>query len=294
MSAVAAIGEGLFEIGLDAGGDALRAGYGGDAPNAAVMAALAGAEARIGGRVGDDAFGRLLLAFWRERGVDTSFVRVDETAPTGIYVNEATPAGHRFDYHRTGSAGSRLAPGDLDGGLLADVAVVHLTGITLTVAPDAARAAIARAPRLSFAVNHRPRLSPDADVLLAAARVADVVFVSDEEGEALLGEREPERIAAALGGEAEELVVTTGSRGASVLAGGAWAEVSAPAVEVVDAAGAGDALAGCYLAERVRASEPAEALRVAVAAASLSCTRRGCAASYPDRAALDAFLRGLR
>lgn len=291
MNALAFVGEGLFEIGLD--GETLGAGYGGDAPNAAVMAALAGADARLGGRVGDDAFGRMLLAFWQERGVDTRFVRVDETAPTGIYVNETTEAGHRFDYHRTGSAGSRLAPEDVSEELLADVATVHLTGITLTVSPAAARAALDRAPRVSFAVNHRPRLAPDPAALLAAARAAQIVFVSDEEGEALLGEREPERIAAALGGEAEELVVTSGARGAAVLAGGAWSEVEAPPVEVVDAAGAGDALAGCYLAERVRGSEPAAALRTAVAAASLSCRSRGCAASYPNRTELDDFLRGL-
>jgi 2-dehydro-3-deoxygluconokinase len=288
MSAVVAVGEGLFEVGLD-GDAALRRGFGGDAPNAAVMAALAGAEARICTRVGDDAFGRLLLEFWRNCGVDTRFVGVDGDAPTGIYVNEGSPTGHRFHYHRVGSAGSRLRPVDVSGLAFAGAAIVHVTGITLAVAPAAAEAALARAPRSSFAVNYRAALRPDTDALLAAARSADVVFVSDDEADTLLGERAPERVAAALGARAAELVVTSGSRGAAVLAEGRWTWHPAPLVTVIDAAGAGDALAGCYLAERVRGRAPRDALRVAVLAASLSCTRWGCALSYPGRAELETF-----
>jgi len=300
MGTVAAIGEGLFEIGLDSDAvDApLRRGYGGDAANALVMASRAGAATRFCGRVGDDAFGRLLLGFWQQCGIDTRFVRTDDDAPTGVYVNENAVDGHRFHYHRSGSAGSRLVSGDVTGGFLDAIDVLHLTGITLSIsasAAEAAHAAAARAwdggVRISFSVNHRPALSPDGDALLAAARTADIVFVADDEGERLLGEREPNGIAAVLGAGAEtELIVTSGAVGAAVLAAGEWSAVTAPAVEVVDAAGAGDALAGCYLAERVRGSSPAEALHIAVCAASLSCTRWGCAASYPGRAELDAFV----
>jgi 2-dehydro-3-deoxygluconokinase len=300
MGAVAAIGEGLFELGLE--GDELdaplRRGYGGDAANVLVMAARAGAETRLCGRVGDDAFGRLLLAFWRQCGIDTRFVHTDDAAPTGIYVNESAADGHRFHYHRSGSAGSRLAAGDVTDAFLDGIDLVHLTGITLSIsasAADAARTAADRAratgTRVSFAVNHRPALSPDGDALIAAARAADIVFIADDEAERLLREREPDRIAAALGcGEQSELVVTSGRLGAAVLVAGEWTAAAAPAVEVVDAAGAGDALAGCYLAERVSGTPPAEALHLAVCAASLSCTRWGCAASYPDRVELDAFL----
>lgn len=299
MSAIAAIGEGLFEIGLDASGgdEQLGCGYGGDAPNVAVMAALAGGDARICGRVGDDALGRLLLAFWRRRGVDVRFVVTDPAAPTGIYVCEASPAGHRYDYHRSGSAGSRLGPNDVTPELLGGVGIVHFTGITLSVsstAADAAHAAaeLARATgaRVSFAVNYRPALAPSVETLLAAARSADIVFVSHDEAEMLVGENEPVRIADAISvGARTELVVTSGSRGATVLADGAWTSVPAPAVTVVDAGGAGDALAGCYLAERSRGRSPEDALRVGIIAASLSCTRRGCAASYPERHELEAF-----
>ena len=300
MSVVAVVGEGLMEIGfdVDTDEDTFRRGYGGDAPNAAVMAALAGASARICGRVGDDAFGRLLVSFWSRRGVDTRSVITDIDAPTGVYVNEATPDGHHFRYYRSGSAGSRLQPDDVTPALLDRVGVLYFTGVTLAISPNAATAARSAAERaraggarVAFAVNYRPALAPDEDALLAAARAADIVFVSHDEAEALLGVREPEAIAGALAIDgANELVVTSAARGAAVRANGSWQSVEAPIVDVADAAGAGDALAGCYLAERLRGSAPPEALRIAVAAASLSCTRRGCAASYPDRAELDAFV----
>jgi 2-dehydro-3-deoxygluconokinase len=181
--------------------------------------------------------------------------------------------------------------------VLDGVAVLYHTGITRSIsgsAADAADAAVERArangARIAFAVNHRPALEPDDDDLVAAACSADIVFVSDDEAEALLGERRPEAIASVLDESgAHELVITSAAHGAVVRASGSWTRVDAPSIEVVDAAGAGDALAGCYLAERVRGTAPAAALRLAVAAASLSCTRWGCAASYPARAELSAF-----
>jgi 2-dehydro-3-deoxygluconokinase len=119
-----AVGEGLFEIGLDQGSEGpLRRGYGGDVANVCVMAARAGMRTRLASRVGDDALGRALLSFWRSEGVDVGHVRVDPDAPTGIYVNERRAGGsHRFDYHRRGSAGSRLAPEDADSALVEGLA----------------------------------------------------------------------------------------------------------------------------------------------------------------------------
>jgi 2-dehydro-3-deoxygluconokinase len=278
-----AVGEGLFEVGLDEGGDgSLRRGYGGDVANVCVMARRAGADARLCGRVGADALGRALLEFWRSEGVDVEHVRVDETAPTGIYVNERTSGGaHRFDYHRRGSAGSRLELGDVTDAFLDGLDVLHASGISLAVAEAATTEAIGRARaagvRVSFAVNHRPALGGNPAAVLDAARAADILFVSTEDAE-LLG------VDTAL--PVEELVVTAGAAGATVVCSGQEVAVAAPAVEVVDAAGAGDALTGAYLAARLGGLEPAAALRRGVTAAALSCRSFGCALSYPTAAEL--------
>jgi 2-dehydro-3-deoxygluconokinase len=285
---LATVGEGLVELGLEPAPDrTVTLGFGGDATNAAVMAARMGVPARVGGRVGDDALGRRLLAFWREAGLDTGHLLVDGDAPTGIYVNERGAEGlHRFDYHRTGSAGSRLVPGDLGDGFLDDVGVLHVTGITLAVSPgsrdtalDLAERARARGTQVSLAVNHRPALGGSLETLREAAAGADVVLVSEEEAEAVFGVGDAAALHGELGGT---VVLTRGAAGATLVSGEGRGDVPGLEVDVVDAAGAGDALAGAFLAA-VLAGEPhARALRLAVAAAGLSCRARGCALSYPD------------
>ncbi|MDH4177207.1 MAG: sugar kinase [Thermoleophilia bacterium] len=295
MAALGVVGEGLVELGLEPPPDpAVALGFGGDVANAAVMASRLGAAARIGGRVGDDALGRRLLTFWAGQGVDVRHVVVDAGGPTGIYVNERGAEGpHRFDYHRAASAGSRLAVGDLGDGFFAGLGVLHVSGITLAVSESAAAAALDAVERaratgalISVAVNHRPALGGEPGALVRLAETADVVFASDEEAAGVFGAATPAELATSLGGVAE-VVVTRGAEGAVLHHGGDGTVQRALPVEVVDPAGAGDALAGAYLASRLGGAEPVRALRVGVAAACLSCRSRGCALSYPARAEVE-------
>ena len=294
-----AVGEGLFEIGLDKGDTGpLRRGYGGDVANVCVMAARAGIGARLAARVGADALGRALLAFWGAEGVDVGHVQIEAGAPTGIYVNERTPGNaHRFDYHRRGSAGSLLAPKDIAPAFVSGLAVLHTSGISLAVVGAATAAAAERARAagalISFAVNHRPNLDGDPESVLAAARGADVVFISAEEAELLLETSAIEEVREALGHDPSELVITLGANGAAIAAGSEVLTIRAPAVDAVDAAGAGDALAGAYLAARIRGLDPEPALRRGVAAAALSCRAFGCALSYPAGAEIEALAERL-
>jgi 2-dehydro-3-deoxygluconokinase len=293
---IGTIGEGLFELGIDdtSPDEPPRADYGGDAANTAVMAARFGG-ARLCGRVGADALGGRLLDFWRRNGVDTGAVTVDD-APTGIYVNERlADGGCRFHYHRRGSAGSLLSSSDVTDSFLDGLDALHFTGVTLAISTSAAAAArhAARQARergalVSFAVNHRPALHPDVHELAASARAADIAFVSLEEADVIFGAGGPEDVAEALTSGPAEIVVTLGSEGAVAFVNGSEVRVAAPPLETVDATGAGDALAGVYLAERV-AGVPAErALARAVAAATLSCRYLGAGLSYPHASELDA------
>ena len=300
---VGTIGEGLLEVGIDPAlaPEHLGRGFGGDAANVAVMAAGMGAEVRVLTRVGEDTAGRLLLDFWRARGVDVSFVGVDPTAPTGLYVNESSPGGdHQFSYHRSGSAASLLNADDLSGEFLEGLDVLHVTGITLAISASAAYAAEAAIERaraagvaVSFAVNYRPQLAPDRDRLAAVARHADVVFVSTEDARGLLGVTSPAEITAALGSHEGELVITDGHDSALLLSGVDEVRVAPPPVLVVDTAGAGDALAGAYLAGRFGGSDPSRALVLGVAAGALSCRGTGCARTYPPGAEVVACARAL-
>jgi 2-dehydro-3-deoxygluconokinase len=303
VSSLGFLGEGLVEVGLD--GEELygplRRGYGGDAANAAVMAALMRAPGRLCARVGDDIFGTLLRAHWERCGLDTRYVRVDPGGPTGMYVNQAREdARHVFHYHRRGSAGSLLTPADIADGFLDDLSVLHVTGITLALSSTAADAvwhavegARERGALVSLAVNHRPALNGDPAPLLGLLERADIVFISRPEARELLGSDDLTTLGR-LVADGCELVVSDGARGAmTLLRGSVAAAAEGLAVEVVDTAGAGDALAGAYLASRSRGMSVAEALRIGVTAGSLSCRGHGCSAAYPSAAEVEERAREL-
>jgi 2-dehydro-3-deoxygluconokinase len=296
VSALGAIGEGLGELtpGDTFNDAALSAG--GDAANVCVMAARLGTPARLGGRVGDDALGRILLSFWRESAVDVAHVRIDPGAPTGLYVNETRPGeGHRFTYWRRDSAGSRLRPGDIDSGFFDALGTLVVTGVTLAVSSSSAAAArqtIAQARtrgvRVACVLNHRPALGSDPDVLARVAAASDVLIGSTEDAAAVF--RVPPRaVKDALNpfDSEQEIALTDAERDATVIWREGRVSQAVPEVRVQNAAGAGDAFAGAYLASRLQGRSVDGALAYAVAAATLSVQRHGCAASYPSRAEVD-------
>lgn len=292
MHAIGGVGEGLVELAFApsaADPDALRLGFGGDVANVLVMAARLGAAARLAGRVGDDGFGTRLVAFWERAGVDASAVGRDPGATTGVYLNERPQGGeHRFSYWRRGSAGSRVTAADLPDPFFDGLATLVVSGITLAISRTAASAAAYAAERVrsaggrvAFVLNHRPALDPDPDALAAFAAASDVVIGSREDARAIVGDDRPEAVAERLGTRPRELVLSDGGHPAAVVTAAGVTRRAVPPAEVRNAAGAGDALAGAYLAARLRGEPPERALAWGIAASSLSVAGDGCAASYP-------------
>src|SRR6185295_4079694 len=90
-------------------------------------------------RVGDDEFGAYVISTLRGADIDTSAIEIDPGAPTGVYFRGLTPfrESSRPAYYRAGSAASRLAPGSLNDGRLADSAALITTGITALLSESA-------------------------------------------------------------------------------------------------------------------------------------------------------------
>jgi 2-dehydro-3-deoxygluconokinase len=235
-------------------------------------------------QVGDDPLGRRMLAAVGRHGVDTSLVRVDPGAPTGVYFKDPGPEATRVYYYRAGSAASRMSGANLDGIDWSDTRVVHVSGITaglstscrelLTTAHTAARR---HGALVSFDVNYRPgvwSVAEAAPVLLDLARHADVVFIGRDEAERLWGMGEPGAVAELIDAPVR-LVVKDGPVGATEVAPDAEPVfVPARRVEVVEVVGAGDAFAAGYLSELLHGSAPAARLDAGhdLAARSLSST----------------------
>ncbi|CAN5269678.1 sugar kinase [soil metagenome] len=286
MKGVVTLGETMMVLGSPTVGPLrhathLELGIAGAESNVAIGVSRLGVPARWLGRVGDDEPGRLITSVLRGEGVDTRAV-VDPEAATGLMLKaRRTTGATTVSYYRSGSAGSRLSPADVDRALFADAAVLHLTGITPGLSESCAAAVTAAADlakdvglAISVDINYRSRLwsaSAAAAVLAPLVARADIIFAGPEEAALLVGPNaDPLTALAALG--PGEVILKLGSLGCRGLIDGELHEMPAYPVDAVDPVGAGDAFSAGYLAARCRGLEPAERLRVAAATGAFAVT----------------------
>lgn len=306
MPTIVALGEAMVEfnqVRAEAPDDYLR-GFGGDTSNMAIATArLIGDAGRVGyaTRVGDDAFGRMLIDLWRHEGVDTRAVASDPEAPTGVYFVTHGARGHEFSYLRAGSAASRMRPDTLPLDLIRGARVLHVSGISQAIsasACDAVFAAIDAAglagTQLSYDPNLRLKLWPLARaraVIMATATQCDWFLPSFDEAKMLSGFSDADAIVDwchALG--APLVVLKCGPEGVVVSDGRRIERIAGHAVNCVDATGAGDCFDGAFAARTLVGDSPFAAARYANAAAALATTGFGAVAPLPRDADVRALL----
>jgi ribokinase len=115
----------------------------------------------------------------------------------------------------------------------------------------------------------------------------DVAVVNEIEARILSGLSELEAAARLLvSWGASAVIATLGPAGALIVEGRTSLEVPAPSVKTIDTAGAGDVFCGVLAAALASGSALKNAVPRAVAAASLSVTRRGTSSAFPTSAEL--------
>jgi 2-dehydro-3-deoxygluconokinase len=284
---IVSIGEPMVEFN-QTGEKTFLQGFGGDSSNMIIAAARSGARTAYVTRVGDDEFGRMLLALWKREGVDTRAVIVDREAPTGAYFVTHGPRGHVFSYLRSGSAASRLRPDDLPGELIQTCSLVHASGISMAIsqsACDTVLEAFSKARTISFDSNLRLKLWPLARaraMIGAAAAMADYFFPSIEDARELSGAQSiDENLAWAHGLGARTVLLKLGPDGVLVSDGNRSERIPGIGVKSVDATGAGDCFCGAALARLAAGDSIWEAARYANAAAALATTGFGAVDPLP-------------
>jgi ribokinase len=220
------------------------------------------------GRVGDDDFGRRLLANLAERGVDAGAVRVDPGAGSGMSV--AVEAEGDYGAVIVSGANLRLDAGDV----AAAVERLRPRGVLLlqNEVPDAvneaaASAAVGRGARVVLnAAPARPlpgRLGAQVDVLLVNAVEAEMLGAP-----AVRDLASAQASVQALAVLNRVAIVTAGPSGYAVAGRGRAWSAPAHAVEVASVHGAGDALAGALAARLASGEALPEACAYANAAAA--------------------------
>jgi len=271
------------------GGD-LSLVRGGKGANQAVAAARLGATTRFLGRVGDDAFGRELLAGLRGNGVESSGVVVDP-GPSGVAIITIDEAGENAIVVAPG-ANARCVPEDILAEAMADADAV-LCQLETSIPFVLAAFAAGRQAGAATVLDAAPASPLGADVL----RWVDLLTLNETEARIVLGLSPDANIAVdalaeqllALG--PHTLVLKLGAQGGMAIRGAERVALPAPFVRVVDTTGAGDAFTGALAVALAEGAGLADALRFAVHAGSLACAVLGAQPSMPTRDAVERSLR---
>ena len=236
----------------------LVAGYelemGGSCCIFAAQAAKLGLRVALLGRVGDDAFGQLILDTLTGAGVDTRFVTVDGELRTGITVH-LTQADDRAMLTYPGSL-KALTVGDVTDELLSSAGHLHYGSLYLQTGllPDWVQI-VKRAKRLELSVSLDTNWDPQETWnygLREALEHIDILLPNEQEALHLSGAPDLATAFETLSAQAPLLVVKQGAAGAS-----AWHRSERFTRSVVpaqggDGIGAGDSFDAGFLAGWLR------------------------------------------
>lgn len=275
---------------------------GGSAANVAVAAARYGRRSALVSRVGNDPFGRYLLAELARLGVDPREVRVDPQYLTPITFCEIFPPDDfpLYFYREPKAPDLEISPEDLDEQAIRDARILWLTVTGFSQEPSRAahHAALAVRGRKSHTIldlDYRPMFWPEpedasAQVSLALDHVT-VAVGNREECEVAVGETDPDRAADALLERGVELaVVKQGPKGVLAKTRDQRVEVPPHFVEVVNGLGSGDAFGGALCHGLLEGWDLEHMFRFANVAGALVATRLECSTAMPDATEVNEIL----
>mgnify|MGYP004673067339 CR=1 FL=1 len=309
MYDIVALGELLIDFactGVDAAGyPSMEAHPGGAPANFLAAAAAAGGKTALLAKVGQDAFGDLLLRTLREAGIETrGVIRDAEVFTTLAFVTLDGHGERSFSFARKPGADTQLRFEELELYLIDSARAFHFGTLSLTDEPArsatyrAAAHAKVRGKLITFDPNLRPPLWRSMDEartqMLWGLTQADVVKISDNEVEFLFGCTPEEGARRLLEEYGVRLAfVTCGAEGCWFANPRASGHVDGlRGLDVVDTTGAGDIFGGSAIQrllgtgkapEKLEEPELRRIAEYATRVAGLSTTRRGGISSIPKR-----------
>ena len=307
MYDVTALGELLIDfacVSSDGDGYPTMAAHPGGAP-ANFLAAITkfGGKTALLGKVGTDAFGKMLIGTLEKAGIETRGLPTDDDFFTTLAFVTFDETGNReFSFSRKPGADTQLRYEDLDLSLIDESKIFHFGTLSLTDEParTATQKAVAYAKSkgklITYDPNLRKPLWKDLEIakeqLIWGLKQADVVKISDEEVEFLFGLGVEEGADYILRTFGTRLVfVTCGPDGCffqNAVASGHVASLKD--IKVIDTCGAGDIFGGSAVwkilqldkaPETLTKAELCDIVTFACTSAGLSTTQSGGISSIP-------------
>ena len=319
MIDVVAFGELLIDftcVNTDIDGYPTMTAHPGGAP-ANFLAALTqyGVKTAMLGKVGTDAFGKLLTGTLQQAGIETrGLVAADDVFTTLAFVTLDEHGDREFSFSRKPGADTCVTFEELDLSLIDEAKVFHFGTLSLTDNPSrattyqAVKYAKSKGRLITFDPNLRKPLWADmADAkaqMLWGLEQADVVKISDEEVKFLFDLAPDSGAEKIMNDYGVKLVfVTCGADGCWFQSKNACGHVYGLSnLCVTDTTGAGDIFGGAAVAQVLQISKAPEDLvadelssivKFACAAAGLSTTKPGGISSVPPIDQVRELLEGM-
>jgi len=269
----------LPEPGQTLAGQLFTTGFGGKGANQAVMAALCGADVHFIGKLGDDVFGTAIAENFVKVGINSDFVETSST-PNGvahIWVDGngenriiiIPGANHEIEISKAIEAINSI-----------DNLSVVIAQCEIKQEVTLATFKAAKARGCTTILNP----APFQEISAALLELCDWIIPNETEFRELHGELPTNDEILKSFRPGKNSIVTLGSKGAVYIsADGQIHHAPAPKVTAVDTTGAGDSFVGSFAFGLASGKDPIEAMKLGVAIASLSVTRKGAQSSYPNQ-----------
>jgi ribokinase len=264
-------------------GHGFHTAAGGKGANQAIAAARLGAQVTMVGRVGDDAYGQAQMSNLAADGVDTTFVKLDSEAHTGVALITVDDEGENSIVVSPG-ANWHTSAADVEA-TEAAIARADILLLQLETRPEVVARAIELAAKhkVPVALNPAPPRSVPPELLSQVTYLipneSETAFLS---GQFVSDLASAQAAAQKLRGMGVDIVVLTlGGQGAFLIGHGQEEHVPAFPVKVVDTTAAGDAFVAGFGVAVASGRSLLEAVRFAAATGALATTKLGAQPSLP-------------
>jgi ribokinase len=268
-------------------------GPGGKGSNQAVAASRAGADVTMITKIGKDPYGDLMLEFYKNEGINSQFVFIDDENPTGIaliLVDENTAenlilvapgACYNITDENIEAAREQIANSD-----------ILVTQLETNIDAMKKVVKIAYENNVKVILNPAPAQKLDDEIF----KMVDYITPNETEAEILTGLKTDsmgniKKAAQCLFDKGvANVIITLGKEGVYVKTDKIEQIVPTPYVKAIDTTGAGDSFNGCLAVALLEGKDIIEAAIFANAGAALSVTKIGTAPSMAKRSEIDEFI----
>ncbi len=256
---------------------------GGKGANQAVAAARAGGDVTLIAKVGNDIFGKQTIEGLQKENINTDYVFVDDTAPSGTALIMVNDDGENCIVVAPG-ANANLLPKDIEAANTRDAEII-LMQLEIPMETIVTAVKIAKSNNQKVVINPAPAQNLDDELLKGLF----LITPNETEASLLTGIKVVDEETASQAADAflnkgvQNVIITLGKQGAYFQNENIKLKINAPVVQAVDTTAAGDTFSGALTVAITENMAWENAIRFAVEAASLSVTRLGAQSSVPHR-----------